>query len=302
VRFSLPSVSADGERLLVTKQSLEREVWRVPLGPDPDANGAAAVRLLDRSWDPVYIHVSGDGSTLLFNSNSTGSRNLWAVSLETTLRPRQIASIPGNVVSHTSLSWDAARVAYTSHQTGSARIWIMNADGSNAVQLTFGPGQDFWPSWSPDGKWIAFGSTRVGEPQIWMMPAAGGTPKQLSKAGGTRGEWSPVDRRYAYFTPGRVEIVDVDTGEILKRVSMPDQNTLPVWSPDGRYLSVVQPAGHRSDVISLVDTVTGEIKLAARFRNRFHMRFRAGWERDGKSLLANRIEIVSDIVLIEHFR
>lgn len=45
--FLAPSVSADGSRLMVTSVRYINEVWRVPLGPDPDANGRAAVRLVD---------------------------------------------------------------------------------------------------------------------------------------------------------------------------------------------------------------------------------------------------------------
>lgn len=34
-------------------------------------------------------------------------------------------------------------------------VWVMNGDGSNKKQLTFGEGGD-WPNWSPDGQWIAY--------------------------------------------------------------------------------------------------------------------------------------------------
>jgi TolB protein len=39
---------------------------------------------------------------------------------------------------------------------GFGRIFVMNADGSNPTQLTFGPGDDFGAAWSPDGSQIAF--------------------------------------------------------------------------------------------------------------------------------------------------
>ena len=56
-RFANPSISRDGTRLIVTSSRMTREVWKVPDGPDPLANGRAAVRLLDqpdpRSLDNV---------------------------------------------------------------------------------------------------------------------------------------------------------------------------------------------------------------------------------------------------------
>jgi hypothetical protein len=34
--------------------------------------------------------------------------------------------------------------------TAGGRIFVMNADGSDPTQLTFGPGDDFGAAWSPD--------------------------------------------------------------------------------------------------------------------------------------------------------
>jgi Tol biopolymer transport system component len=39
-------------------------------------------------------------------------------------------------------------------------IWVMNGDGSGRRQLTSGPGIDFDPHWSPDGKQIVFRTER----------------------------------------------------------------------------------------------------------------------------------------------
>jgi Tol biopolymer transport system component len=39
-------------------------------------------------------------------------------------------------------------------------IYVMHADGSGLRQLTDAPGEDGFPSWSPDGTKIAFTSTR----------------------------------------------------------------------------------------------------------------------------------------------
>lgn len=66
--FSSLSVSADGTRLIATADQTSREVWKVPLGPDPDANGRTAVRLLESSQDPMWTFASRDGRTLLFNN------------------------------------------------------------------------------------------------------------------------------------------------------------------------------------------------------------------------------------------
>src|SRR2546422_10190515 len=39
-------------------------------------------------------------------------------------------------------------------------IFVMNPDGSGVEQLTDAPGEDGFPSWSPDGTKIAYSTTR----------------------------------------------------------------------------------------------------------------------------------------------
>ena len=69
------SLSADGTRLAASVLQMEREVWKVPFGSDPEANGRAASLLIDSSRDPMWLFASRDGRTLLFNSARSGSRN-----------------------------------------------------------------------------------------------------------------------------------------------------------------------------------------------------------------------------------
>ena len=78
--FSSCSVSADGNRLVGTTEDTDGEIWKAPLGNDPKANGKAAVRLLDRAWEPMWIQAPRAGM-LLFNSPATGIRNLWIMPL-----------------------------------------------------------------------------------------------------------------------------------------------------------------------------------------------------------------------------
>ncbi len=62
-------------------------------------------------------------------------------------------------------------------------IWRVNADGTGAVQLTFGEQGESSPRWSPDGRTTAFVARRGDNeaPQIYLLDNAGGEARQLSK-------------------------------------------------------------------------------------------------------------------------
>src|SRR6185295_16323926 len=73
-----------------------------------------------------------------------------------------------------SFSPDGRWVAFESERSGDAHeIWLAEADGSNSVQLTRGPGlAQGSPRWSPDGRRIAFDSQgEDGHWDIWTIDA-----------------------------------------------------------------------------------------------------------------------------------
>ena len=53
------------------------------------------------------------------------------------------------------------------------KIWLVPIEGGAARQLTFGPGWDTSPAWSPDGRTIAFVSELDGDPDIFTMDVNG---------------------------------------------------------------------------------------------------------------------------------
>ena len=46
---------------------------------------------------------------------------------------------------------------------------MINADGTCLKRLTYSPGADILPVFSPDGKKIAFTSNRTGTSQLYLM-------------------------------------------------------------------------------------------------------------------------------------
>jgi len=67
-------------------------------------------------------------------------------------------------------------------------IFVMNADGSNVVQLTSNTGLNRDPVWSPDGKKIAFSSNRDGNEEIYAMNADGSGQTNLTNSAAYEGQ------------------------------------------------------------------------------------------------------------------
>jgi eukaryotic-like serine/threonine-protein kinase len=102
------------------------------------------------------------------------------------------------------LSPDGRRLVFGSQRAGDViDIWVSDADGSNARQLTHGPGRDQGsPYWSPDGRRIAFDSLgQDNQFHIWMIDADGGTPRRITtKADNEHTPTWSRDGRSVYFS------------------------------------------------------------------------------------------------------
>jgi tricorn protease len=59
-------------------------------------------------------------------------------------------------------------------------IWIVDANGGTARQLTSHEGIELFPKFSPDGKWIAFSGEYSGSRQVYIISVEGGAPTQLT--------------------------------------------------------------------------------------------------------------------------
>src|SRR5213594_1255592 len=59
-------------------------------------------------------------------------------------------------------------------------IWIVSWDGKQNVRVTYVPGLDTSPRWSPDGKYLSFLSARPAESksQVWLLDRRGGEARQ----------------------------------------------------------------------------------------------------------------------------
>jgi dipeptidyl aminopeptidase/acylaminoacyl peptidase len=107
----------------------------------------------------------------------------------------------GQEITDPQVSPDGRWIAYT--VTGLDReadkqrsaVWMVDWEGGQNLQVTFGPDEDTLPRWSPDGKYLSFLSTRPaeGKAQIWLLDRRGGEARPLTNVKGEISgyEWSP---------------------------------------------------------------------------------------------------------------
>lgn len=75
---------------------------------------------------------------------------------------------------HPAWSPDGTKIAYISLRDGKRDIFVVNADGSEVMQLTHTAGFEHDPDWSPDGKSLLFSynpdtTSYLGNAQAYRM-------------------------------------------------------------------------------------------------------------------------------------
>ena len=150
---------------------------------------------------------------------------------------RAITSNVNNI--HGLSSTPEGKIVYSLVADNSEDIWEMNADGSDARQLTANAGRNTEPTVSADGRYIVFTSTRSGREQIWRIDRDGGHPAQLTNGNfdadfphcSPAGNWVV----FAAKEPWAVWKVPLEGGAAVK---LGDSSEVgPAISPDGRQVA-----------------------------------------------------------------
>ncbi|HEV2766012.1 MAG TPA: hypothetical protein VGV38_23710, partial [Pyrinomonadaceae bacterium] len=135
------------------------------------------------------------------------------------------------------------RIAFTSDRDGNAEIYLMDADGSNPVRLTFTDAPEDNAAISPDGRKIAFGSARDGNWEIYVMGVDGSNQVRLTNntTDDAYPTWSPDGKQIAFqsWRDGNSEIYTMyaDGYGQANVTKHPAEDWDASWSPDGKKLA-----------------------------------------------------------------
>lgn len=239
-----------------------------------------------------WFRQSAPDTLIAFSSNH-GTTNIY------TMKPdgsdlRQLTTSPYDY--QAVWSPDGTRIAFTSRRDENEEIYVMNADGSDQVNLTNHPAKDCEPGWSPDGTQLVFVSTRDGNAEIYTMNADGGNIQRLTDYSQPASQeanmpsegtpnWSPDGTQIAFYSrrDGNHEIyvMNSDGSNVRRLTNHAALDWDPVWSPDGTQIAF-QSARDGNDEIFVMNADGTEQRNLS---NNGQYDFSPSWSPDGQRLV-----------------
>jgi TolB protein len=170
--------------------------------------------------------------------------------------PEKKSAVIENLVHGASISPDGKRAAF---EDRAYRLFLADADGSNAKQIETGLHFHLMPAWSPDGAWVLFVAGEHYDCHPHVIKADGTGLKKLASRNGYRGviecldvydfhggssdlpKWSPDSKSVFYTakTGDNVELFRVTLDGQTEQLTKTPAGSLhyhPAASPDGQWL------------------------------------------------------------------
>jgi Tol biopolymer transport system component/DNA-binding winged helix-turn-helix (wHTH) protein len=297
-RYTSLAASADGRRVVVTRATPERTLWRLRIADSPaEASEAKQVSLGTKTgFSPrlgpnylLYISATGSGESVWKLSNGTGTE-LWRG--------------PGAQISGgPAISHDGQNIAFSVHQHGQTFLYVMEADGANARIITDSLDLQGAPAWAPDGHSITSAANDHGVPRLFRVPIKGSPPVRFLQEYSVDPAWAADGRLVVYSGPDigttfSVKAVTVEAGaRPLSALTLTRGARHMAFLAKGRTLAFLRgDIQHKN--LWLLDLSTGAERQLTNLPPDFNIRD-FDISPDGRGVVLERAQERSDVVLLD---
>jgi Tol biopolymer transport system component len=177
-------------------------------------------------------------------------------------------------------------------QTKTRDLWLYDLVRGTNTRLTFDPGDDLNPVWSPDGKQIAFSAKRKGERDIYLMDANGTREPEIVLQTSLQKnveQWSPDGKFLVYNSqppntnPDLYVLPLSGERKPIPFLTSPFTEDMGQISPNGRWIAYRSNESGANEVY--VQTFTpGDPAPRRKWRISTDGGMEPQWRRDGKEL------------------
>ncbi|MGB0033875.1 MAG: protein kinase [Candidatus Acidiferrales bacterium] len=210
------------------------------------------------------VSISADGRTIV-SVQATETSSIWVGPASSPDAVREIAS--GRLDGFKGMAWTHDnRIVYTGNHADNTDLFLADADGGNAKQLTYDNQDHGWPTVCDDGNAIVYLRETEGVNHLWKFDSQSGEFKQL-----TNGSGEVYPR-----CPGAGDLLlylgqTADGGSYLFKtplsggtpVRLEDQVTFgePLVTPDGLHLAYPKLRKDRAVVAVVISMRNGTVEL-----------------------------------------
>ena len=249
---------AETKIYFVSSRSGSKEIWAM------DYDGQNQHPITHLGAISLSPRISPDNSRLAFASLGKEGWSIRMFSLDL----GRIVSFPGGTTGGGNFSpaWsaDGNKLAFSSARSGAPEIWVSDANGGGARQITAFRKADVSPTWNPrTNAQLAFVSGRTGLPQIYTMDQDGSNVQRLTDGGyAISPSWSPNgqfvafswNRKYGPGDPGGQDIyvMDIASKRWMQLTHESGTNDFPCWAPDGRHIVFERAVNGRGEIWTML--------------------------------------------------
>jgi Tol biopolymer transport system component len=216
-----------------------------------DTPGAPPIYDAQADWSP-------DGRRIAFRRGPNASTRLgvWTMTRygdEQRLLAEGDPSVPRQNATQPAWAPDGATLLFRANRPPFADtdIWEMDPDGGSRRLVAHLPGEQLYPSYSPDKSRIAFTSPVAGDRAILTAAPDGSDVRVVFDTPGvddSAPNWSPDGRSIAFESAvdgdGEIYVIDADGSDLRQLTDNAVHDEGPSWSPDGQRIVFTSGPGN----------------------------------------------------------